>query len=85
MSHKSEFFSKFIIFKKCVKIFTKLKVQVLKTNRGGEFTFHEFNIFCEKHEIKKQFITTNSTHQNGVAERKNTMILDRARCIALKS
>jgi hypothetical protein len=53
MNHKNEFFSKFIIFKNCEEMFTKLKVQVLRTNRGGEFTSHEFNIFCEKHEIKK--------------------------------
>jgi transposase InsO family protein len=83
MGHKSEFFSKFIIFKKCVETFTKLKVQVLRTNRGGKFTSHEFNIFCEKHGIKMQFTTTNSPHQNGVAQRKNITILDRARCIAL--
>ncbi len=66
-------------------MFTKLKVQVLRTNRGGEFTSHEFNIFCEKHEIKMQFTTTNSPHQNGVGERKNVMILDTVKCIALKN
>jgi hypothetical protein len=54
MYHKSESFSKFKIFKNLVKLSTKSKIQVLKTDKGGDFTSHEFNTFCEnKHGIKR--------------------------------
>jgi hypothetical protein len=54
MCRKSESFSKFKIFKNLVKFSTKSKVQVLKIDKGGDFTSHEFNTFYEnKHGIKR--------------------------------
>jgi transposase InsO family protein len=48
-----------------------LKIKCLRSDRGGEFTSDEFNSFCEKHGIKRQFSIARTPQQNGVVERMN--------------
>lgn len=44
----------------------------------------EFNTFCEQNEIVKQLTTVETPHYNGVTKRKNKIILERARCMAIE-
>ena len=39
----------------------------------------EFNEYCEKHGIKRQYSTAQTLHQNGLVEMKNRMVKEMAR------
>ncbi|KAE8731030.1 putative LRR receptor-like serine/threonine-protein kinase [Hibiscus syriacus] len=51
------------------------------TDNGGEYTSEEFDDFCKKEGIKRQFTVVNTPQQNGVAERMNRTLLERTRAI----
>ena len=55
------------------------KIKFLRSDNAGEFTSNEFNEFCEKHGIKRQFSAAKNPHQNGVAERKNRTVQEATR------
>jgi transposase InsO family protein len=57
LKEKSEAFEKFKAFKTYVENETNLKIKCLRSDNGGEFTFKEFNKFCEDHGNKRQFAT----------------------------
>jgi len=52
---------------------------VLRTDNRGEFCSKEFEEFCKKCSIARQRTTPNTPQQNGVAERMNKMLMERAR------
>ena len=52
---------------------------MLRTDNGGEFCNKEFEEFCKKCGISWQKTTTYTPHQNGVAERMNKTLMERAR------
>jgi len=74
---------------KCSKYLKKFKTSVekdsgyflksIKSDRGGEFTLKEFEVFFEEQEILHSLIAPYSPQQNGVTERKNRTILNMAR------
>jgi len=53
-----------------------VSIGCLRTDRGGEFTSNEFGEFCKNHGIRRQFSTTYTPQQNGVAERKNKTVMN---------
>jgi len=71
LKEKLEAIEKFKIFKAMVENQTSLKLQCLRSDRGGEFTSGEFIDFCEKHGIRRQLFAPRTPQQNGVVERKN--------------
>jgi transposase InsO family protein len=50
------------------------KLKALRTDRGGEFTFNLFSVFCSDGGIKYYTTTPYSPQQNGVVERRNQTI-----------
>ncbi|KAE8681376.1 hypothetical protein F3Y22_tig00111330pilonHSYRG00435 [Hibiscus syriacus] len=60
------------------------KIKAIRSDRGGEFTFREFQEFYEANRIRRPMTVPRSPQQNGVAERKNKIIIDMARSM-LKS
>ena len=56
-----------------------LLIKVLRTDREGEYISTEFLRFCRENGIHKQFTGRYTPQQNGVAERKNSTIMDMAR------
>ena len=54
LKEKSEAFEKFKIFKNKVENESRVKIKTLRSERGGEFTSREFNIYYEDHGIKRQ-------------------------------
>ena len=55
LKENSEAFEKFKIFKEMVENETHMKIKCLRSENVGEFTSNEFDEFCEKHGIKRQF------------------------------
>ena len=53
LTKKVEAFEKFKIFKNIVENESGVKIKSLRSDRGGEFTSREFNIYCEEHGIKR--------------------------------
>jgi hypothetical protein len=71
----------FKVFKSFVEKESECDICCLRTDRGGEFTSKEFNVFCVNHGIKRQLTAAYTPQQNGVAERKNRTILNMVRCL----
>ncbi|CAA7062104.1 unnamed protein product [Microthlaspi erraticum] len=81
LSEKSETFSSFKLFKKKVETETGKAIKSLRTDRGGEYTSHEFSEFCKEHGIRRQMTTAYTPQQNGIAERKNRTVMNMVRCM----
>ena len=76
LNEKSETFSFFKRFKVLVEKEAGVSIGCLGSDRGGEFTSNEFGEFCKNHGIRRQFSTTYTPQQNGVAERKNKTVMN---------
>ena len=79
LKRKSDVFDKFQIFKNFVENQKGLKIKCLRTDNGGEFCSAEFNNFCRDHGIKRHLTVPGTPQQNGVAERMNRTLMERAR------
>lgn len=60
---------------------TGATIKTLRTDRGGEFTSHEFQAFCETQGIQKHLMAPYSPQQNGVVERRNRTLMEMTRSI----
>lgn len=58
---------------------------MFRTDRGGEFTSKEFNVFCEENGIRRDLSAPRTPQQNGVAERKNRTVVEMARSMMTTS
>jgi len=70
-SRKSKVFQKFKEWKTLVKNLTGQKVNVLRSDNGGEYTSKEFKDYLASKGIKHQLSIPGRPEQNGVAERMN--------------
>ena len=57
----------------------RLKLRMLRTDRGGEFTSNEFTNYCKENGITRQLTAPYSLQQNGIVERKNRTVLSTTR------
>jgi len=71
---KSQEFEKFKFSKELVEKSEGKSIKMLKIDKGGEFLSNAFNAFCDLYIIQRQ-LTIAHTHQNGVAKRKNHIIV----------
>lgn len=79
LKYKSETFENFKKFKVYVEKPSGFQIKGLRTDRGGEFTSKEFNNFSEVSGIRRELTTPYTPEQNGVAERKNRIIVEMGR------
>ncbi|CAA6673931.1 unnamed protein product [Spirodela intermedia] len=56
-----------------------LKLGALRTDRGGEFTSHEFAEYCAGEGIHREHTAPYSPQQNGIVERRNGTVVATAR------
>ena len=61
------------------------KIKYLRTNNGLEFYNEEFNDFSMVHEITRHKTVRHTPQQNGVAERMNKTLLEKAYGMFLQS
>ena len=78
---KAEVFSHFKEFKAMVELQTRKKIKCLRTNTGSEYCSNDFDTFCKDCDIKREKTTMYSRQQNGVAERMNKILMEKARSI----
>ncbi|KAK1419234.1 hypothetical protein QVD17_28397 [Tagetes erecta] len=81
LKEKSEAFEAFKKFKVMVEVETNVKIKTFRTDRGGEFTSHEFDRFCETEGIIRHLTAPYTPQQNGVVERRNRTLLEMTRSI----
>ncbi|GKV30830.1 hypothetical protein SLEP1_g39605 [Rubroshorea leprosula] len=81
LKRKSDAFEKFKKFKALVENQKGTKIKCLRTDNGGEFCSKEFDDFCNEHGIKRHLTVPGTPQQNGVAERMNRTLMERARCM----
>ena len=55
------------------------KLGVLRTDRGGEFTFIEFAAYCADQGVVRHHTAPYTPQQNGVVERRNQTMVGTAR------
>ncbi|KAG7547302.1 Reverse transcriptase RNA-dependent DNA polymerase [Arabidopsis suecica] len=79
LKEKSEAFIHFKMFKSRVETETGKTIKCLRTDRGGEYTSHEFSDYCKEQGIRRQLTTAYTPQQNGIAERKNRTVMNMVR------
>ncbi|RDX73620.1 hypothetical protein CR513_46744, partial [Mucuna pruriens] len=72
---KGEALDVFKKFKALVEKQVGVSIQILHTDRGGEYTSKEFVEFLNEQGIQRQLIASYTPQQNGVAKRKNQTII----------
>lgn len=78
LKEKSETFLVFKRFKAFVENQSGCSSKVIRSDKGGEYTSHEFQDYCKDEGIWKQTTVGYSPQQNGIAERKNRTIVEMA-------
>ena len=78
LKHKNEVFGTFKQWKNLLEKQTGKQVKRLRTDNGLEFCNLEFNQFCKDEGIVRHRTVRNTPQQNGVAERMNQTLLERA-------
>ena len=87
---KSEVASRFIEYKREMEQQCGLLIKIIRTDNGGEFKNKRFASYCKDNSIIHQKTVPYSPQQNGVAERMNRTIVEKARsmmqykCVAKK-
>lgn len=81
LKHKDEVFKYFKQWKALIEKQTGKKIKRLRTDNGLEFCSGEFNEFCKNEGIVRHRTVKYTPQQNGVAERMNRTLLERARCM----
>lgn len=85
LKSKDETLPKFKQFRTMIELQGGFRIKAIRSDRGGEYTSREFQIFCDELGIMRQFTQAHTPHQNGVAERKNRSLLEKARSMAFDS
>lgn len=64
---------------------TGLKLKCLRSDNGGQYCSKEFDSYCSYHGIRRVKIVSRTPQENGVSERMNMTIMERASCMRLQA
>ena len=81
MKTKDEVLDIFLTWKKMAENQTGRKIKCLRTDNGGEYRSDPFMKICADEGILRHFSVRNTPQQNGVAERMNRTLLEKAQCM----
>ena len=79
MREKKEVFRYFKLWKAMTERQTGKKINIFRTDRGGEYLSNEFKKFLEEDGVVHQVSMAGTPQQNGVAERMNRTLQEKAR------
>ena len=85
LKNKFEAFNTFKIWKARVETETDLKLKCLRSDNGGEYIDGGFKKYCATNGIKMEKTILGTLQQNGIVERMNKTINERARNMRLHS
>ena len=83
MAHKSDTLEKFKEFHAKVTGESGERIGILKTDGGGEYKSREFEQYLIRHQIEYEVTVPDSPEMNGLAERMNRTILEKAKCMCV--
>lgn len=83
MANKSEAIEKFKEYLAMVKNKFKIVPERIRCDNGGEYISHEFKNLCKQNGIKLEYTIPRTPEQNGISERYNRTLLDKARCLII--
>ena len=83
LKHKSNVFNVFKVWKSIVETEIDLKLKCLRSDNGGEYIDGGFKEYCVTQSIRVEKTIPGTPQQNGVAERMNKTINERARSMRL--
>lgn len=81
LKSKADVLDMFKVFKQLVENQTGKKIKMIRTDNGTEYVGQNFDSFCKQWGIVHQTSNTYTPQQNGVAERMNRTICERAKCM----
>jgi len=79
LKNKFDVFTVLKQFRALVENITGRTIKCLRTDNGGEFTSKEFDNYCKEAGIERHKTIVYTPQKNGVAERMNMTLLERAR------
>lgn len=83
LKRKDEVFDAFVNFKNLVENQSNKKIKILRTDNGGEYCNRVLKNFLQGAGIQHQLTVPHTPQQNGVAERMNRTIVEKARCMLI--
>jgi hypothetical protein len=81
LKNKSDVFDHFVEFKAYIEKQTDEKIKMVRTDNGKEYVNQDFIKFCKKHGIVHELTVPYTPQQNGVAERMNRTLVEKAKCL----
>lgn len=81
IQEKAEVFDKFVEFEALVENQTGRKIKALRSDNGGEYINSSFEKYFKKNGIKHMTSVPYTPEQNGVAERANRKLVEKAKCM----
>ncbi|KAG7300386.1 hypothetical protein JYU34_015988 [Plutella xylostella] len=81
LTHKSEALEKFKEFKNQVENELNRKIKILRSDNGKEYVNHSFHNFLRSAGIIHQTSNPYTPEQNGLAERMNRTLVEKAKCM----
>src|SRR5215469_9456007 len=79
LKSKDEVLKYFQEFKALAENQTGKRIKILRSDNGGEYVSHAFKAYLKSNGIHHQTTVAYTPEQNGVAERANRTIVERAR------
>ncbi|MBW0558335.1 hypothetical protein O181_098050, partial [Austropuccinia psidii MF-1] len=85
LRRKSEAFNQFKEFKNAAENLHSTKIKRIISDGGGEFKNHSFKQLCLESSIEHRFSPAYTPQHNGLSERGNQSIIEKARCLLIQS
>lgn len=85
MKNKSEVFQIFKEYKNMAENLLKHKIKHLQSDNGTEYLNKDFNDFLRQNGIQRRLTSPYTPQSNGLAERKNRTLVEKARCLMIES
>lgn len=85
IKRKSEVFEKFIEFKNRVENELNKKIKIIRSDNGLEYVNQNFTNYLKKNGILHQTSNPYTPQQNGLSERMNRTLVERAKCMMLNA